>query len=140
MSQFHLLPGHPCHHTLNKGSLSHPYSPAPVPPFTVLVPKFFHIFGYPPRAFGQGKIISLVSCRSPSVDDNTSILKDRPRGPCILVSLTLLMGSLDHLRGVLSASRDGCFSHARIQLHHHTVEIRTGFGPCSIWSKTPDVT
>ena len=50
-----------------------------------------------------------------------------PRGPCILVLLTSLMSSLDHLRGVLSASRDGCFSCARLQLHHHTIEIRTGY-------------
>ena len=62
-----------------------------------------------------------------SADDNTYIPEDRPRGPCILVSLTSLMSSLDNLRGVLSASRDGCFSRARPQLHHRTVEIRTGY-------------
>ena len=69
----------------------------------------------------------LVSCRSPSVDVNTSITEDRTRGPCILVSFTSLMSSLDHLRGVLNAYRDGCFSRARLQLHHRTVEIRTGY-------------
>ena len=38
MSEFHLLPGLPCCHTLNKGSLRPPYSLAPFPPFSVLVP------------------------------------------------------------------------------------------------------
>ena len=32
MSQFHLMPGQPCHHTLNKGSLSPLYSPCPWSP------------------------------------------------------------------------------------------------------------
>ena len=64
----------------------------------------FTPFGYLPRAPGQGNVISLNRGRSPSVDTNTHIPEDRPRGPCILVSLTSLMSSLDHLRGVLSAS------------------------------------
>ena len=97
-------------------------------------------FSYLPHASGQGNTISLTRCKSPSIDDNTCIPEDIPIGPCILVSLTSLMSSLDHLRGVLSASWDGCFSRAQLQLHHHTVEICTGFGPCSIWSKTLDVT
>ena len=59
---------------------------------------------------------------------------------CTLVSLTVLMSSLDHLRGLLSASQDGCFSCARLQLHPRTIEIRTGFGPCSIWLKILYVT
>ena len=71
--------------------------------------------------------IALTSCRSPSVDDNTCIPEDKPIGPYILVSLTLLMISLDHLRGVFSASRDGCVSRAQLQLHHHTVEIQKGY-------------
>ena len=100
----------------------------------------FTPFSYLPRAPSQVNIIALTRGRSLSVNDNTYILEDRPRGPYILVSLTSLMSSLDHLRGVLSASRDGCFSLAQLQLHHRTIEIRTGFGPCSIWSKTPDVT
>ena len=45
------------------------------------------------------------------------------------------MSSLDHLRGVLSASWDGCFLCARLQLHHRTVEIRTGF--CTILGRRP---
>ena len=64
--------------------------------------------------------------RSPSIDTNTHIPKDRPIGPYTLVSSTSLMISLDHLRGVLSASWDGCFSHARLQLHHRTVGILQG--------------
>ena len=100
----------------------------------------FTPFGFLPHAPGQGNIISLARGRSPSVDANTHILEDRPRGPYTLVSLTSLMSSLDHLRGVLSASRDGCFSRARLQLHHRTIEIRTGFVPHSTWSKTLDVT
>ena len=75
-------------------------------------------FGYLPRTPGQGNTISLTRGRSPSVDNNTHIPEDRPRGPCTLVSLTSVMSSLDHLRGVLTASRDGCFSCAWLQLHH----------------------
>ena len=121
MSQFHFLPGLPCHHTLNKGSLSLPLPPYPfsVFPFPPLPPNSvsqsvdcFTPFGYLPHAPGQGNIIALTRGRSPSVDANTHIPEDRPRGPCTLVSLTSLMSSLDHLRGVLSASRDGRFSHA----------------------------
>ena len=37
------------------------------------------------------------------------------------------MSSSDHLRGVLSASRDGCFSYARLQLHHRTIDIHTWY-------------
>ena len=69
-------------------------------------------FGYLPHASGQGNIIALTRGRSPSIDNNTHILENRPRGPCILVSLTLLMSSLDHLRG--SSSWDVCISHARL--------------------------
>ena len=131
MSQFHLLPGMPCHHTLNKGSLSLLHSPYPcstLPPHSVgQSADCLTSFGYLPRASGQGNTITLTKGRSPSVDENTHIPEDRPRDPCILVSLTSLMVSLDHLRGVLSASRDGCCSHARLQLHHRTVEIRTGY-------------
>ena len=65
--------------------------------------------------------------RSPSVDDNTHIPEDRPRGLYILVSLTSFMSSLDHLRGFISASRDGFSSRAQIHLHHRTVEIRIGY-------------
>ena len=36
------------------------------------------------------------------------------------------MSYVDHLRGVLRASWDGFFSRARLQLHHRTVDIRTG--------------
>ena len=92
-------------------------------------------FSYLPRASGQGNIIALTRGRSPSVDDNTHIPEDRTRGPCIFISLTSLMSSLDHLRGLLSASWDGCFSRARLQLHHCTVDILH-----NIWSKTLDVT
>ena len=127
MSQFHLLPGQPCHHTLNKGSLSPPYSTAPIPPFSVPFLWLSHTFDYPPRASCQGNIIALISCRSCSIDINTSIPVDGLRAPRILVSLTLLMSSLDHLRGVISASRDGRFSRAWLQLLHHTVEICTRY-------------
>ena len=138
MSQFHVMPGQPYRHTLKKGSLSPPYSPSLIPPFSVSVPRLSHTFDYPPRASCQGNIIALISCRSPSVDINTYIPDYRPRGPCILVSFTLLMRSLDHVRGVISASWGGCVSCARLQLHHRTIEVRTGFGSCSIWS--PNVT
>ena len=114
MSQFHLFPGHPCHHTLNKGSLSPTYSPTPVPPLRVSVPRLVHIFAYPPRTSSQEHIIALISCRSPFLDINTSILEDRPKGPYILVLLTSLMSSFDQLTGALSTSRDGCVSRARL--------------------------
>ena len=97
-------------------------------------------FGYLPRAPGQGNIIALTRGRSPSIDTNTHIPEDRPKGPYALVSLTPLMSSLDHLRGVLSASWDSCFLHAQLKIHHRTVKIRTGFVPHSTWSKTLDVT
>ena len=84
-------------------------------------------FGYLPRTSGQGNTISLASYRSPSINDNIHIPNDRPIGPCILVSLTSLMSSLYHLRGFLNASQDGCFSRARLQLHHRTVEIHTRY-------------
>ena len=119
MSQFHLLPGQPCHHTLKKGILSPLYSPAPIPPFNMSVPRLFHIFSYPPHASSQGKMIALISCRPPFFDVNTSIPEDRPRGPCILVSSTSLMSS--------NAFWVGCVSHARLQLHYCTVEIRIGY-------------
>ena len=137
MSQFHLLPSQPCRHTMNKGYLSPPYSLVPIPPFSVpvphpiyysfSVPRLSHNFDYHPYASRQGNIIALISCKSPSVNINTSIPEDRPRGPYILVSLTSLMSSLYHLRGFLSASQDSCFSHAQLQPHHRTVEIRTGY-------------
>ena len=140
MSQFHLLLGQPCRHTLNKWSLSPSYSPSPVPPFSVSVPWLFHIFCYPPHASGQGSIIALTRGRSPSVNDNTHIPKDRARRTYTLVSLTSLMSSLDHLRGFLSSSRDGSLSCAWLQLHRCIIEIHTRLGPCSIWLKTSNVT
>ena len=94
-------------------------------------------FGYLHRAFVQGNTIALASCMSPSVNNTTHILEDRPIGPYIFVSLTSLMSSLDHLRGVLSASRDGCFSRAQLQLHHCTVEIRTGYWSVQYLVKDP---
>ena len=75
----------------------------------------------------SGKPHFLVSWRSPSIDVNTSIPEDRPRGPCILVSSSSLMSSLDYLKGVLSSFMVGCVSHAQIKLHYHTIEIRTGY-------------
>ena len=39
------------------------------------------------------------------------------------------MNSFDHLRGVISSSRDGCVSHAQLQLHHHTIDIFKGYWP-----------
>ena len=149
MSQFHFHLGSPYIHTLNKGSLSLPLPRYPCPffPFPPLPPNSvnqstdcFTPFSFLPHAPGQGNIIALARGRSPSVDANTHIPEDRPRGPYTLVSFTSLMGSLDHLRGVLSASWDGCFSHARLKLHHCIIEIRTEFVPHSTWSKTPDVT
>ena len=128
-----MLPGPPYHPTLNKGSLSLLHSPFPCStllPHPHLVGQssyFLTSFGYLPHAFGQGNTISLTTGRYPFFDDNTCILEDRHRSRCILVSLTSLTSSLDHLRGVLSASRDGCFSHARFQLHHRTGEIRMGY-------------
>ena len=85
------------------------------------------MFWLSPSCFWSRKHHALIRGRSRSIDDNTHIPEDRPRGPCILVSLTSLMSSLDHLRGVRSASRDDCFSHAWLQLHHRTVEIHTGY-------------
>ena len=66
-----------------------------------------------------------------------NIPEDRPRGICILVSLTSLMSSSDHLRGVLSASWNGCFSRAWLQLHHRTVEIHTGYWSMQYLVKDP---
>ena len=141
------MPGSPCHHTLNKGILILPHSPCPYSIISLPIP--LHLvgqsadcltpFGYLPHVSSQGNTISLTRGRSPSVNDNTHIPEDRPRGPCTLVSLTSLMNSLDHLRGVLSASRDGCFSRARLQLHHHTIEIRTRYWYVHYLVEEPDV-
>ena len=145
MSQFHLIPGPPYLHTLNKGSLSLLHSLCPCstlrPPDSVGQSlDCLTSFGYVPLASSQGNIIALTSGRSLSIDDNTCIIEDRPRGPCILVSLTSLMSSLDHLRGVLSASRDGCFSCAHSNCIIALLRFVQGIGPYSIWSKTPNVT
>ena len=91
MSQFHLLPSQPQHHTLNKGILSPSYSPFPCSPIQYVSPQIVPHLWLSPRAPIQGHIIALISCRSPSVDVSTSIPQDRPRGPCILVSSTSLM-------------------------------------------------
>ena len=130
-------------HTLNKGSLSLLHSLCPcstlsLPPHSVgQSADCLTSFGYLPCTSGQGNTIALTRGRSPSIDDNTHIPEDRPRGPCILVSLTSFMSSLDHSRGVLNASWDGCFSCARLQLHHRTVEIRTGYMSIQYLVKDP---
>ena len=54
-----------------------------------------------------------------------------------MLSLTSLMHSSDHLRGALSASQDGCFSRARLQLHHRTIEIRIGYWSVQYLVKDP---
>ena len=90
------------------------YFPPPPPPPHLLGQSADCLtpFGNLPRTPGQGNIIALTRGRSPSVDDNTYIPEDRPRGPYIVVSLTSLMSSLDELSGVLSDSWDGFVSHA----------------------------
>ena len=121
-----MVPGHPFHHTLKKGSLIPFYSTSHVP-HSVSQSPYCSTSLVIPLALLSRKPHCLGSCRSPSVDVNTSILEDRPRGPCILVSSTSLMSSLDHLKGVLSSFRVGCVSCARLQLHYHTLEIHTGY-------------
>ena len=79
-----MLPDHPRHHTLNKGSLSPPTLLAQ------LVPPVYHSY----HQYYHSSVLHLVllsrkhhcldSCRSPSVDDNSSIPEDRPRGSCAL--------------------------------------------------------
>ena len=55
--KFHLLPGLPCHHTLNKGSLSLPHSHCPCsilslpPQFSGSVRRLSHIFRLSPLFF-----------------------------------------------------------------------------------------
>ena len=80
-----------------------------------------------PLALLSRKHHFLVSYKSPSLNVNRSIPKDRPRGPCILVSSTSLMSSMDHLKGVLSSFRVHCVTCAWIQLHHLTIEIHTRY-------------
>ena len=126
MSPFHLLLSQPCYHTLNKGSLSPLYSPSNVPHSVSQSPDCSTSLVIPLMLLSR-KHHCLVSCMSPYVDVNTSILEERPRDPCILVSSTSFMSSLDHLKGVISAFQVGCVSRARLQLHHCTVEIHTGY-------------
>ena len=118
--------------------MSPPYSPAPGPPISVPFLRLSHTFDYPPHASRQGNIISLISCRSPSVNINKSIPEDRPRGPYILVSFTLLISSFDHLRGVISASQGGCVSCARLQLHHRVIYICTKYLSMHYLIEDPD--
>ena len=133
-----MLAGHPYHYTFNKGSLNPLYSPAPVP-HLVSQSLYYSISLVVPLVLLSRKPHCLGS-RSLSVDVNTSTLEDRPRGPCILVSFTSLMSSLDHLKGVLSAFWVGCVSCAQLQLHYHTINIQTRYGSFSICSKTLVVT
>ena len=125
MSQYHLFPGQPSRFTLNKGILSPPYSPAPVP-HSVSQSHYCSISLAVPL-MPLSRKPHFCSYRSPSVDVNTSIPKDRPKGPCILVASTSLMSSLDHLKGVLSAFWVGCVSFSRLHLHYCTIKIHTGY-------------
>ena len=45
----------------------------------------------------------------------------------MLVSSTSLMSPMEQLKEFFSSFRVGCVSCARIQLHHHTIEIRIGY-------------
>ena len=121
-----MLAGQHYHYTLNKGSLNPLYSPAPVP-HLVSQSHYYSISMVVSLMLLSKKPHCLASCRCPSIDANTSIPEDRHRGPYILVSSTSLMRSLDHLKGVVSSFWVGCVSHAWLQLHYHTVEIRTGY-------------
>ena len=88
-----MLPDHPRHHNLNKGSLS---------PSTLLA-QFFPPVYHPCHQYYLSSVLHLVllsrkhhcldSCRSPSVDDNPSIPEDRPRGPCVLDSSPSVMSA-----------------------------------------------
>ena len=89
--------------------------------------QYFSISLVVPLTLLSRKPHFLGSYRSPSVNVNTSIPEDRPRVPCILVSSTSFMSSLDHLKWAISAFWVGCVSRALLQLHHHTVEIRTRY-------------
>ena len=83
-SQLHMLLDHPHHRTLNKGSLSPPTLLAQLfPPVYHPCHQYYHI-SILHLALLSRKHHFLDSCRSPSVDDNSSILEDRPRGPCAL--------------------------------------------------------
>ena len=79
-----MLPDHPRHHTLNKGSLSPPtllaqlFTPVYQPCHQYYHISVFHL------ALLSRKHHCLDSYRSPSVDDSPSIPEDRPRGPCAL--------------------------------------------------------
>ena len=107
---------------MNKGSLRPLYSPAHVPP-SLSQSHYCSISLVVPLALLSRKPHFLGSCRFPSINVNTFIPEDIPRGRCFQVSSTSLMSSLNHLIGVISAFWDGCVSCAQLQLLHWTIEI-----------------
>src|SRR5713101_3123950 len=79
-----MLPDHPRHHTLNKGSLSPPTLLAQLfAPVYQSYHQYYQILVFHLTLLSR-KHHCLDSCRSPSVDDSPSIPEDRPRGPCAL--------------------------------------------------------
>ena len=139
MSQFHLFPSSPCRHTLNKVSLSPLHFPCPCfTPSSVngSVLRLSHIFQLSPSRFWSRKHHFLDQ-------GHVSLCKQQhmySRGPCILVPLSTLMSSLDHLEESLVPLRM-VVSHM-LDSSYIIISLRfiQGIGLCSIWSKTPDVT
>ena len=77
ISKFHLLHGPPYRHTLNKGILSPQDSLTlfNLPPHLVgQSSNCLTSFGYLPRVSSQENTITLASCKSPSVNENNSLL------------------------------------------------------------------
>ena len=123
-----MLPGHPRHHTLNKGSLSPPTLLAQlVPPVYHSSHQYYHS-SVLHLALLSRKHHCLDSCRSPSVDDNSSIPEDRPRGSCALDPSPSVVSAYGPFWGrIIIASPNGCFSHVRLQHLIRIVENRAGY-------------
>jgi len=137
--QFHMLPDHPRHHTLNKGSLSPPTLLAQFVP-TVYHPyhQFYHSSVCTSRSC-QGNIIALIVAGLPL--STTAPLFQRIDPEALRLGPITICGECLRtiLRGVIIASPNGCFSHARLQYLIRIVENRAGFiCPFHFVSKTPD--
>lgn len=122
-----MLPDHPRYHTLNKGSLSPPlYLPSYSPRF--INPAISTItFRFSTSRSCQGNIIALIVAGLPL--STTAPLFQRIDPEALRLGPITICGECLRtiLRGVIIASPNGCFSHARLQHLDRIVENRAGF-------------
>lgn len=89
----------------------------------------------------QGNIIALLVAGLPLSTTTTLIPEDRPRGPCVLDSLTFMMSAYESFREESSVPLRMVVSH---MLDFNTLiaslRLAQGIGPFSYSSKTPDTT